>query len=385
MKTYLEKKIIHLKEQQSLNPLIKEDKISYLFTYASFIGFGLLYMLYWNKAGFELKLFSSLISLAVALSSILTTTSFSDFVFFPKNLAIDFLFYLPIGNKSGRVEELNHFIEANKEKIQEALAIKVARLNATPENRQRTPTVKPKSLNELLEEEFLADPKVFVQTHFNNSQSFIRSFLEKAFDEGYVNRKFLISAYLVPRRKEINPESFKKILIAIYGSSDGEEISLSPRKDAFENSFVNYRLEQIESLFLKKFKYSDFKRVYEKVCNDLVVLEVFDSFQTISKNLFAKKGGYLEKKYLKIEKYNFSGRLLRFDDEYKKAGKQFSNCVAGYFSSSNNIVIFEDSDKNPVACVEVDSNGRIVQISGYNNRSISEDLKYEISQLLRKE
>lgn len=322
------------------------------------LSFIVVFLLFFTSRNFSFGIKVHLLDFFSGWAIVSISTLFSVF----KNETEAFFYYniinLPFGNKEQRIKEIFYFLENNfdlKNKIEV------------------------KSLN--LVKEFKDSPKEFISKNFNSNQSFIRFYLEKSYDEGIVNVDFITSSLFVPKRNEINGESLKKILISIYSSNLKTKIFCLQTMDAWNDLFKKYTEKEIETLFCKKFKKDDFLYCLENV-DKLVFEKKFDSFSNMVKEIKKRKiPKYLLNFNFKIESLDY--KFLLTQSEYDECSELFSNCIKSYYNKINSNIICYFKDNNPIACIEIDDFGKILELKGYKNGVVPKETKTQIECLMK--
>lgn len=364
-----EKWIIHKNEQEKLinyQYLVKKENWKVRFEFK--LSFSLIIVLFGICLIFLIAFKSQAQILEQVFSNAFCVIFFlilfyENSIFF-KLLFYDFLLKMPVGDRKKRIEEVDSFLEENMPK----------------RNNNQTIT---KDGMVFDYEAFIKDPKLFVSTHFNSNQSFIRFYLEKAFDEGSVNVLFINSSLMIPKRKEINSESLKKILISIYSSEASADSSKFSEKYV-NDLFSNYSESQIETLFCKKFKREDFSYFFSNVEKfDYDKSQIHDSFTSICKSIKQKAmPNFLKEFDFKIE--GLSYKMLLTKQDYELASCDFSNCVRYYFDRVGSYIISYYKEKKPVAIIEVNEKGEILEINGYKNKPVDKVYYFKIIELFKK-
>lgn len=267
--------------------------------------------------------------------------------------------YIPFGNKEKRLEQINAFVESNR-KENKAVALEP-------------------SFIDFLIVEVKENPQEFVRKYFNSSQSFVRSYLENLYANHELDLMFLKNTMLIPRKKEINPEDFKKILIAVKAIEI--DIENSRFNKIYENvDWVEFPLESVVKLYTKGFNRTD----YKSAMNLLAEPFVFEKIKNV--NSFREICDKIEERTLpewvnKLKSNHFEIEVLRTKNQYDQASIDFSNCVKTYYKSPS-VIFLMKSIQNPVACVCLSMNGKLLEASGKSNQKLSHSIDLEIREVL---
>jgi len=278
---------------------------------------------------------------------------------------------LPFGDRKRRIEEVASFIDAQIEL-----------------ERERIRSQKPETTEDLsnlsnMVKSFNENPQEFIRNNFNKNQSFIRFYLEKAFLDGSPQFKFIRNSLLVPKRKTINPESLKKILISLYSGAPYIQDSNFPKESFIEQIFEKYTEQQIETLFCKRFETKEFEIFWEQIHKDKVLnLPICDSFREFG--LESKKIIPREILEMDLNVADLNPKLLKTKRDYDEASSIFSNCVKTYFDRQSYVVTYSGKDNRPVACVNFNNDKKILEMSGFRNASLDRSLKKKILDVFQK-
>lgn len=204
--------------------------------------------------------------------------------------------------------------------------------------------------------------KVFYSKHFTYSQSVFRSWIEKVYIEGRINENFLFHSLMIPRKREIDPESLKLIFVSLaqkeyleFNFTSLEEVENISKK------FKKMKVSKIVQLFSRPFDLQDF---YSAITNNIEGRDDMNHFF-----LFNEKT-IINEALNTIESDLFQIKLLKSKMDYWVASEDFKNCLKDYFLSNSEDVLVFYKNNNPFACVSVDLFGKIGEISGYENRFV---------------
>lgn len=212
-------------------------------------------------------------------------------------------------------------------------------------------------------EKFKEDPVVWINKNFTSSQSVVRFVLERAFVDSIPNESFILNLRLIPRSKQLNPESLKKIIPHINWIPLIEVESIK-----IDQSFVNFDESLIVKIWTSPFEIIEVVSLYEAI-KDGIVLEKANSFSKIMSQLQKKEKQNNFPDKIQISN-TIKGFLLLTKHSYRVAGYEFSNCVESYFDKKTNVFVFYKLNM-PYACVEVNNKGEILEIRGAKNRLLS--------------
>lgn len=200
--------------------------------------------------------------------------------------------------------------------------------------------------------------KKFLEKHFNKKGPGLVSFVEERMK---IDRKFILFALSIPKKKELSTEALRNILKMYTGLEKWNEV-----KD-LDLYFSNYSLEEIEKIFTmpgdRKF---------------LLNLEGTQAFPVVKSfnDLVAKE---IPKKLKKLEEkegeWKFS--VLKTPAEYALVSEEFSNCVRSRFNTTSFIVVARKEGVLP-ACIEFNSALKVTQMAGPRDQvsASAKELKY---------
>lgn len=238
-----------------------------------------------------------------------------------------------------------------------------------------------------VEKELKENPKKWIEDRFNFSESLMRVFLERAFDNGELNKSFIINSHFIPRRRNMDINLLKSILISLGQKETSLGVSNLPNTEFMLNLiFKEYSDHQIANVYLRPFNVD----ILNQIMLNPKSVPVLKTFNEIYDALSYKVtiNSYLNKiKEKKIQESNFLIKVLKTKREYSEASKSFSNCVSSYFYMDDLDIICFYRDEKPFACVSLKENNEVCETRGYKNKNLSNleitEIKTAINSLQR--
>lgn len=253
--------------------------------------------------------------------------------------------------------------------------------------------------NERIVKSFKENTDLFLETYFQNTQSFKRFFLERVYEDGAVNEGKLLFLMLVPRIKTMPIDSLREVVMAanfeaeeFYGDEVNDMKELVDKKEQIEALFKDFSIAEIKSIFTRTYHPNDYLNLLQDTFFANLENEPFIpankmkdliDYAPVTKKMNEIKLSHPYLKKLPDLLPEYRVKILYSKDDYIVTGRSFSNCVSAYYRKSSNIFTLSDATGSPVACVEI-SDHKVKEMSGFRNASLSRDVKSKITTALKK-